>query len=277
VWVVMARSGTVYGRTLAAGDSYTIGGNGSIGYAGDGGPAAKAAFSFSQGAMATFDRAANVVVADSGNDRVRVIAAKTGTFYGRRMTSGDVYTIVGTGSCGFSGDGGPATKARVCLPGSVSTDHAGNLLVTALGRVRVVAAGTGRFYGREMTAGDIYTIAGDGTHGISGSGGPAVGAELEQPFAAAVDRSGNVVFADYAGDVVWVVAAGTGMFYGLPMTAGDIYVVAGNGRNLGNDGLGDGGPAVGSSLSGPDGVAISPAGALLVGDEVDNRVRAISN
>jgi hypothetical protein len=344
VWVVMARSGTVYGRTLAAGDSYTIGGNGSIGYAGDGGPAAKAAFSFSQGAIVTFDRAGNVVVADTGNDRVRVIAASTGTFYGRKMTSGDVYTIAGTGSCGFSGDGGPATKARVCSPVAVSTDHAGNLLVTDGSRVRVVAASTGMFYGREMragdiytiagdgnsqftgngvpattagmwpsdavadpegnvivtdahgnqrvrlvaastgmfygremTAGDIYTIAGDGTDGISGSGGPAVDAELEQPCAAAVDNSGNVVFSDHAANVVWVVAARTGMFYGLPMTAGDIYIVAGNGRNLGNDGLGDGGPAPGSTLDEPDGVAISPAGALLVGDELNNRVRAIAS
>jgi hypothetical protein len=133
------------------------------------------------------------------------------------------------------------------------------------------------FYGREKTAGDIYTIAGDGTRGISGSGGPAVDAELEQPSAAAVDKSGNVVFIDQAADVVWVVAAGRGMFYGLPMTAGDIYVVAGNGHNLGNDGLGDGGPAPGSTLNGPDGVAIDPAGALLVGDESDNRVRAISS
>jgi hypothetical protein len=218
-----------------------------------------------------------VVVADTGNDRVRVIAARTGTFYGRMMTSGDVYTIAGTGSCGFSGDGGPATKARVCSPVAVSTDHAGNLLVTDGGRVRVVAASTGMFYGREMTAGDIYTIAGDGTQGISGSGGPAVDAELEQPCAAAVDNSGNVVFSDHAANVVWLVAAGTGMFYGLPMTAGDIYIVAGKGRDLGNDGLGDGGPAAGSTLNEPDGVAISPAGALLVGDELDNRVRAISS
>ena len=116
VWVVMARSGTVYGRTLAAGDSYAIGGNGSTGYAGDGGPAAKAAFSFSNGAIVTFDQAGNVVAADGGSLRVRVIAARTGTFYGRTMTSGDVYTIAGTGSCGFSGDGGPATKARLCFP-----------------------------------------------------------------------------------------------------------------------------------------------------------------
>jgi hypothetical protein len=352
IWVVMARRSSVYGRMLAAGDSYKIGGNGNgEGYSGDGGPAAKASFSLTDGAGVTFDHAGNAVVADAGNERVRVIAARTGTFYGQRMIAGYVYTIAGTGpgrSCDDGGDGGLATKATLCDPQAVSADHVGNLLVTAVGgrlvrvvaartgtfygremtvgdiytiagdgtykftgdgvpatkaglspfdavadpagnviiadadgnqRVRLVAASTGTFYGQKMTAGDIYTIAGDGTYGFSGkgNGGPALDAELAAPSAVAVDRSGNVVFADQGADVVWVVAASTGMFYGLPMTAGDIYIVAGHGSNLGNDGLGDGGPALGSSLDEPDGVAISPAGDLLVGDEYDNRVRAISS
>ena len=348
VWVVMARKSSVYGSTLAAGDSYRIGGNGSgEGYAGDGGPAAKASFSLTGGAGVTFDHAGNVVVADAGNGRVRVIATTTGTFYGQKMISGYVYTIAGTGSGRSCGGGGLATKATLCGPQAVSIDHAGNLLVTDVGgcrvrvaaastgtfygqkmtagdiytiagdgnykfngngvpatkaglspfdavadaagnviiadadgnqRVRLVAASTGTFYGQRMTAGDIYTIAGDGTVGFSGkgNGGPAIDAELADPDAIAIDRYGNVVFTDQGADVVWVVAASTGMFYGLPMTAGDIYIVAGHGSNLGNDGLGDGGPAVGSSLNEPDGVAISPAGDLLVGDEYDNRVRAIS-
>jgi DNA-binding beta-propeller fold protein YncE len=227
------------------------------------------------------DHAGNLLVTDAGGRRVRVVAASTGTFYGQEMTAGDIYTIAGDGNYKYTGDGVPATTAGLS-PFDAVADPAGNVIIADADgnqRVRLVAASTGTFYGREMTAGDIYTIAGDGTLGFSGkgNGGRAVDAELADPYAVAVDHSGNVVFADHGADLVWVVAASTGMFYGLPMTAGDIYVVAGNGRNLGNDGLGDGGPAVGSSLSEPDGVAISPAGDLLVGDELDNRVRAVSS
>ena len=176
VWVVMARRGTVYGRTLAAGDSYKIGGNGSgAGYAGDGGPATKASFFLTDGAGVDIDHARNAVVADAGNQRVRVIAARTGTFYGQKMIAGYVYTIAGTGPGRTCEGGGLATKATLCSPQAVSTDHAGNLLVTDVGgrRVRVVAAMTGTYYGQEMTAGDIYTIAGDGNYKFTGDGVPA--------------------------------------------------------------------------------------------------------
>jgi hypothetical protein len=345
VWVVMARPGRVYGRTLAAGDSYIIGGNGGSGYSGDGGPAVHAAFSFAD--EVAFDRAGNVVVADSVNERVRVIAARTGTFYGRKMAAGFAYTVAGNGACAatLTGDGGPASKAPLCYAVSASADHAGNLLVVdgnlrvrvvavstgtfygkkmtaghiytiagdgsfdfngdgvpatkagmqpedavadpagnvivATGgdgpRVRVVAAGNGTFYGQKMTAGDIYTIAGDGNFGISGSGGPATAAEFEGPYAAAVDGAGNVAIVDKTASLVWVVAVKSGMHYGVQMTAGDIYIVAGDKTDLGSDGLGDGGPALGSTLGNPAAVAVSPGGSLLVGDGYDFRVRAISS
>jgi hypothetical protein len=77
-------------------------------------------------------------------------------------------------------------------------DAAGNLLIAdnENQRVRVVAESTGEFYGVAMTAGDIYTVAGDGTEGFSGDGGPATSAELAQPFDVAVDSAGNLLFAD---------------------------------------------------------------------------------
>jgi hypothetical protein len=83
-----------------------------------------------------------VVTTDSNNERVRVIAARAGTFYGRKMTAGYVYTIAGTRQSGFSGDGGPATKATLDYPSGASADHAGNLLISdgLNRRVRVVAA-----------------------------------------------------------------------------------------------------------------------------------------
>src|SRR5205807_2967618 len=125
---------------------------------------------------AVVDGAGNLVIADSGNNRVRVVAASTGTFYGQAMTAGDIYTVAGTGTFGFSGDGGPATAAELGSPGQTAVDGAGNLVIadSANDRVRVVAARAGTFYGQAMTAGDIYTVAGTGTGGFSGDGGPAL-------------------------------------------------------------------------------------------------------
>src|SRR5207248_5048108 len=118
----------------------------------------------------TFDSAGNLVIADGGNARVRVVATRSGRFYGQAMTAGDIYTVAGDGGRGFSGDGGPATSAEMTLPQDVTADGAGNLVIADTGNaaIRVVAERTGRFYGRRMTAGDIYTVAGTGSTGFSG-------------------------------------------------------------------------------------------------------------
>jgi len=96
------------------------------------------------------------------------------------MTVGDIYTVAGNGAAGFSGDGGRATSAEISIPRGVAADGAGNLLIADSGnfRIRVVAATTGTFYGQAMTAGDIYTVAGNGAAGFSGDGGRATSADL---------------------------------------------------------------------------------------------------
>ena len=196
------------------------------------------------------DHSGNLVIADGGNNRIRVVAASTGTFYGRAMTAGDIYTVAGNGTAGFSGDGGPATSAELDAPAGVAVDAAGNLVIADTGnqRIRVVAASTGTFYGQAMTAGDIYTVAGDGTGGFSGDGGPASNAELRSPGGVAVDAAGNLLIADTGNDRIRVVAARTGTFYGQAMTAGDIYTVAGDGTGGFS---GDGGPATNAELDVP--------------------------
>ena len=91
------------------------------------------------------------------------------------MTAGDIYTIAGDGTSGFSGDSGPGTAAELSAPRRVAVDAMGNLLIadTVNNRIRVAAHRTGTFYGKTMTAGDIYTVAGNGRYGFSGDGGPA--------------------------------------------------------------------------------------------------------
>ena len=271
VRLIAVRSGRFYGQDMTAGYVYTIAGSGGFGgFSGDGGPAVKATLDYPTAAVT--DHYGNVLIVDAENARVRVVAAATGTFYGAKMSVGDIYTVAGDGSWGFSGDGGPAVKAGM-IPMAVATDPTGNLIITDWNsrRVRLVAVRTGTMYGQKMTAGDMYTIAGTGDEGSSGSGGPARKANFDILDGVTTDRHGNVIFTDTVSGVVWVEAVTNGRFYGQAMTAGDVYIVAGGGASLG-----DGGPATSALLSSPSSVAVSPTGSLLVTDGGDNRLRAIS-
>jgi hypothetical protein len=270
--VAAVKSGTFYGKKMTAGDIYGVAGNGTAGFSGDGGPATAAELHNPSDMVA--DAAGNLVIADPQNERIRVVAATAGTFYGKKMTADDIYTVAGNGQFGFSGDGGPATKAKMHLPDGVAVDGAGNLVIADSfnNRIRVVAESTGTFYGQAMTAGDIYTVAGGGTAGL-GDGGPATSAELAAPGTVAVDGSGNLVIADTQNNRIRVVAVTTGMFYGQPMTAGDIYTVAGNGSGLYS---GDGGPAAAAGISAPQAAAVDGAGNLAIADTKDQRVRVVA-
>ena len=219
VWLVAAAAGTFYGQKMAAGDTYAIAGGDGYGFSGDRGPARGAELNGPDGV--TVDRHGNVIIADQGNNRVRVVAAGSGSFYGIAMHAGDIYTVAGDGASVYGGDGGRARTTGV-QPVAVAVDAAGNLIVSDDSqRVRVVAAGTGAFYGQKMTVGDIYTIAGNGTARFSGSGGPATRAEFSQVGGVAVDGHGNVIVTDTRNDVVWAIAARTGRFYGRAITVGD--------------------------------------------------------
>ena len=267
--VVAARTGTFYGQAMSLGDIYTVAGNGTGGYAGDGGPATSA--ELYQPADVAVDASGNVLVADTGTERIRVVAAATGTFYGVSMTAGDMYTIAGNGNVGTSGDGGPATAAQALEPTAVTTDRSGNQVIATDDRIRVIAATSGTFYGMTMVAGDVYTIAGNGKGGYSGDGGPATSAEIGYTSGLAIDAWGNVLLADANNGNVRVVAATGGTFYGQTMSAGDIYTMAGGGSAVG-----DGGPATSAALSQPYGVAVDASGNVLITEFGHNRVRAVA-
>ena len=247
VRMVAAKTARFFGQAMTAGDIYTVAGTGRFGFSGDGGLATRARL----GAPidATADAAGNMVIADLSNNRIRVVAARTGRFYRRAMRIGHIYTVAGDGGSGTSGNGGPAIRAQIGAPIEVTADAAGNLVITTSNRIRVVAARAGRFYGKVMTAGDIYAVAGTGKRGFSGDGGPARKSRLGGASGIAVDSAGNLVVISAAR--ARVVAVRTGTFYGQAMTAGDIYTVAGGGSDLG-----DGDPAINARLASPGGVAV---------------------
>jgi trimeric autotransporter adhesin len=115
-----------------------LAGDGTSGYSGDGGPATSAEVSF-PGAVAV-DAVGNLVIADTGNSVVRVVAVRTGWFYGQEMTSGDIYTVAGTGTEGYSGEGSPATAVELAFPYAVAVGNFGNLLIadSQNNRIRLV-------------------------------------------------------------------------------------------------------------------------------------------
>jgi secreted PhoX family phosphatase len=268
--VVAEHTGTFYGQAMTAGDIYAVAGGGQS--SADGVPASQADLVEPDGTAV--DSNGNLLIASGFTVKIRVVAEGTGTFYGQAMTAGDIYTIAGNGSQGYSGNGGPATSAQLGFPTGVTVDGTGNVLINDQGSntIRVVAEHTGTFYGQAMTVGDIYTVAGNGHPGFAGDGGPAASSQLDDPNAVAVDGAGNLVIADGGNNRVRVAAATSGTFYGVTMTAGSIYTVAGNGTA----GLfGDGGPGTSAELFLPSGVA-SDGGSLVIADSINERIRLLS-
>jgi sugar lactone lactonase YvrE len=151
----------------------TVAGNGVQGFSGDGGLATAAMFS-AINAVAV-DKLGNLFIADSYNNRIRKVNA-----------SKIVSTVAGTGGGGFSGDGGLATSAQMYRPTSVAIDLAGNVLISGNFRVRKLT----------VSSGIITTVAGNGTGGYCGDGGPVTKAQLYHPVALTIDGSGNTFIVD---------------------------------------------------------------------------------
>ena len=281
------------------GDIYTIAGTGTAGYNGDGIVATSA--ELNQPVGLTVDARGNFLVGEQGNGsqgRVRVVAVSAsnpgyilaGCSGTCSWTVGDIYTIAGTGTAGYNGDGIPATSAEVNEPDGLSVDASGNPLIVEVNgnRVRVVAVSAsnpgytlaGCSGTCSWTVGDIYTIAGTGTAGYNGDGIPATGAEVNEPVGVALDASGNPLISDQLNWRLRVVAlSASNPGYTLagcsgPCTwaLGDVYTVAGG---VGAGYNGDGIPATNADMT-PYGVAVDSHGNLLTGDFGSNRVRLVA-
>jgi NHL repeat len=221
----------------APGDISTLAGTGAAGFAGDGGAAGSAALNRPIGIAWLGD--GSVLVADFENHRVRRISPE-----------GAIATVAGTGTAGFSGDGGAATSARLNHPTDVDALADGGFLIADLGnrRVRRVSAG-----------GTISTVAGNGEEGSTGNGGPATSARLVAPAGVAATPAGGFLIADAGGHRVRAVSPG-----------GTISTAAGGGEG------GDGGPATSAALDTPAGIAVLPDGGFVVSEYEGNRVRRVS-
>jgi trimeric autotransporter adhesin len=277
----------------------TVAGTDSDGYSGDGGLATSAALEEPYGVA--IDASGNIYIADSRNNRIRMVTKSTGI----------ISTVAGIGFYGYSGDGGLATSAALYYPHGVTVDVSGNIYIadTFNHRIRMVTkstgiistvAGTGYGYrgdgGLATSAalkdtrgvavdasGNIYiadtynnrirmvtkstgiisTVAGNGFHGYSGDGGLATSVALKYPYGVTVDGSGNIYIADSRNNRIRMVTKSTGI----------ISTVAGDGSNSYS---GDGGLATSAKLAYPYGVAIDASGNIYIADTGNHRIRMVT-
>ena len=157
----------------ATGDIITVAGNGTAGYSGDNGPATAAELDGPAASPSTPRATCSSPTRD--NNVIREVVKATG----------DIITVAGNGTAGYSGDNGPATAAELNGPNGVAVDSAGDLFIADANNnvIREVVKATG----------DIITVAGNGTAGYSGDNGPATAAELNGPLGVAVDSVGRPV------------------------------------------------------------------------------------
>ncbi|MCB9772147.1 MAG: fibronectin type III domain-containing protein [Candidatus Omnitrophica bacterium] len=223
----------------------TFAGTGAGGYSGDGGPATAAQLNNPSGI--TVDQYGNILIADSGNHRIRKVDV-----------SGVIKTIAGTGfigaygSGGYSGDGGPAIAAKLNSPTSVAVDQNGNIYFLDKENFRI----------RKIdTDGVIKTIAGKGSWGYPGSGVLAVNTPITYPSGLATDENGNIYFADTISDRIFKIDS-----------EGILRLIAGTGRR---EYSGDGGLAAEAGISHPSGLELDKLGNIYFSDSENSRIRKI--
>jgi streptogramin lyase len=230
-------------RVAPDGTIATIAGAGTAGFSGDGGPASNAQFNLPH--EIRFDREGNLFVADTGNNAVRRIDARTGV----------VTTIAGGPQRrGYAGDGGPAVAAQLRGPHSIQFGRDGSLYVCDVGNhvVRRI----------DFATGIITTIAGTGRPGPTPDGAAIAGTPLNNPRSLDVDTQGDL----------WLVTREGNQVFRLDLAAGMIHLVAGTGAP---GFTGNGGPAREATLSGPKGIALDAAGNAWLADTESHTLRMV--
>lgn len=222
----------------------TVAGNGTGGFSGDGGSATSASINMVYGV--TGDVAGNLYLTEYNGHRVRKVSLSP-------SGSRTITTIAGTGTSGYSGDGGAALSAQLMGPEGITLDSEGRVVIADTGNNRVR---------RIALDGTIRTIAGTGVGGFSGDGGPATAAQLIYPYGLVFDALGNLFIADrYNGRVRKVDEAGI------------ISTVVGNGSFTGS---GDGGSATQAGLGMLTGLGLGPDGVLYIPIFSESKVRKVT-
>jgi sugar lactone lactonase YvrE len=221
----------------------TIAGNGEKGYRGDGGPAQDASLNMPH--ELRFDAKGDLYIAERDNHVIRRVDMKTGL----------ISTVAGTGAPGFSGDGGPGTKAQLRQPHSLLFDRDGTLLICDIGNQRIRRL--------HVDTGVIETYAGTGEAAATPEGAPVHGTPLKGPRTLAMARNGDLYLALREGNAI----------YRIDAKAQTLHRVAGTGQ-AGYSG--DGGPALNATLGGPKGLAYDGGENLYLADTENHAIRRIS-
>ena len=219
----------------------TFAGTGHPGFGGDGGPALQAQFNAPH--SVDVDAAGNVIIGDPVNDRIRRVDAETGI----------VTTIAGIGTPGYSGDGAPATEAKL--------NDSKVAIVGPDGGIYIADYGNSVIRRIDPRNGIISTFAGNGLKGGTGDGGPAREASFA-PRNITFDIDGDLLIADRETNKIRSIDADTGI----------ITTIAGNGTE---GAAGDGGPALEASLNLPRGLGVDWLGNVYIADSVNNKVRRV--
>jgi len=225
-----------------------VGQGGKSGDSGDGGPASAALISGPKGIV--FDANWNLLLADSGNDKIRRVDGQTGV----------ITTIAGTGETGVTGNGGPATEAQLSEPRTLAVAPDGSIYFTEP-KENIVR--------KIDPSGVISLVAGTGKAGFSGDGGPATKAQLNFNRGVNVDGAGTIWIADSLNQRIRKVDAN-----------GIITTAAGHGKACyysSNNNCGDGGPAIQAGFAVPRALEFDDVGNLYVADTFNERIRRIDN
>jgi sugar lactone lactonase YvrE len=229
----------------------TVVGSDPGGFGGDGGPATSALLQFPVAIV--IDSGSNLYIDDANNNRVRKVDRQ-----------GIITTIAGNGTAGFSGDGGPATAAKLSL-GVDPNFHQSGMAIDAEGNLYIADTSNNRVRKVDQR-GIITTVVGNASAGFSGDGGPATAAGLSRPTGLAFDAQGNL----------YVAEANSALYSDNRIRKvdrhGTITTVAGTG---GTDFFGDGGPAVFAVFRNPWGIAFDTQQNLYIADEGNDRVRKV--